>query len=246
MNVSWFSAGISSFVATWLVRDELDEIIYQHIDDQHPDTMRFLHDCEDLLGRKILVQRNPEYPSVESVIRKFRFISSPYGAKCRGKLKVEPRKKWEYEHDGKHTYFWGLDLDEKRRIPNIVNAMADFTHRFPLIEKEMTKEDAHGLAFRLGLKRPAMYDMGYHNNNCIGCVKGHKGYWNKIRQDFPDVFARRAKLEREIGHSCINGVFLDELDPEAGRHEKPIMQECGIYCMLNLELNDDEQERDGK
>lgn len=31
-----------------------------------------------------------------------------------------------------------------------------------------------------------MYDLGYANNNCIGCVKGGIGYWNKIRIDFPE------------------------------------------------------------
>jgi hypothetical protein len=86
----------------------------------------------------------------------------------------------------------------------------------------------------LGLKRPAMYDLGYSNNNCIGCVKGGMGYWNKIRKDFPKVFESRAKLEREIGHSCLNGVFLDELDPNRGKMEDEISTDCGIMCYLNL------------
>jgi hypothetical protein len=63
-------------------------------------------------------------------------------------------------------------------------------------------------------------------------VKGGKGYWNKIRTDFPAVFAARAKLEREVGASCIKGVFLDELPPDAGRHEGPICDDCGIMCEL--------------
>ena len=41
-------------------------------------------------------------------------------------------------------------------------------------------------------------------------------------------------LEREIGHSCINGVYLDELDPKRGRMEDEIMQDCGIMCWLTL------------
>jgi len=61
-------------------------------------------------------------------------------------------------------------------------------------------------------------------------VKGGMGYWNKIRRDFPDVFAARARMERTARHSCINGVFLDELEPTAGRHEKPIAGDCGILC----------------
>lgn len=117
--------------------------------------------------------------------------------------------------------------------------MPDFHHEFPLIDWNLTKEDAHGICVCLGIKRPAMYDIGYSNNNCIGCVKGGKGYWNQIRRDFPEVFADRAKMEREIGHSILHDkkgmIFLDELDPNAGRMSEEIMEECSIACQMALE-----------
>ena len=78
-----------------------------------------------------------------------------------------------------------------------------------------------------------MYEIGYRNNNCIGCVKGGMGYWNRIRKDFPEVFEARAKLEREIGASCIKGVFLDELDPDRGKLEEEVMEDCNIICQIN-------------
>lgn len=99
-------------------------------------------------------------------------------------------------------------------------AASEWGSEFPLIERGLSKENCHAIADSLGLKRPKMYDLGYSNNNCVGCVKGGKGYWNRIRVDFPEVFERRAKEEREVGHSCINGVSLDELDPGAGRMER--------------------------
>jgi hypothetical protein len=112
--------------------------------------------------------------------------------------------------------------------------MPDFQHRFPLIERGLSKQDAHGILARAGIKRPKMYDLGYHNNNCIGCVKGGKGYWNKIRVDFPDIFAARVKMERDIGRSCINGRFLDELEPNEGRHDAPISEDCGVFCWIEV------------
>lgn len=234
MNVLWFSAGVSSAIAAWLCRDELDEIIYQHIDDQHPDSLRFLRDVEQLLGRKITVRQSP-YRNVESVCRRYNYVNSNGFAKCTEVLKKRERKAWEYEADtDDFTYFWGIDCGEAGRCGGIENAMKKQKHRFPLIENSLVKQDCHAIAARLGLKRPAMYDLGYHNNNCIGCVKGGKGYWNKIRIDFPEVFAARAKMERDIGRSCINGVFLDELDPAAGRHDPPIEIECGIMCEINI------------
>ena len=142
------------------------------------------------------------------------------------------RKKWERENSEHHIYVWGYDVTEKHRADRIVKTMTDYDHEFPLIDNGFTKEDCHGLAKKLGLNRPAMYDLGYPNNNCIGCVKGGMGYWNKIRKDFPDVFLKRAKQEREIGRSCIKGVFLDELDPKRGKMNLEVIEDCGIVCEL--------------
>ena len=81
-----------------------------------------------------------------------------------------------------------------------------------------------------------MYEMGYNNNNCVGCVRGGIGYWNKIRMDFPDVFEQRAKMERDIGSTILhdkNGqIWLDELDPNRGKMTDEIMNECDIFCMI--------------
>lgn len=49
-------------------------------------------------------------------------------------------------------------------------------------------------------------------------------------EDFPDVFERRARQEREIGHSCIKGKFLDELRPGEGAG-KVIVPECSLACL---------------
>lgn len=237
-KVCWISAGISSFIAGYLAGD-IDEWIYIDISDQHPDSLRFICDVEKIIKKKITILKSQEFDSVEEVIKKYKYVNSPYGAPCTGMLKKAVRKKWENEHlDYQLTYVWGMDMEEKKRAENIVKNFPEFKHEFPLINRHLSKQDAHALAERIGIRRPVMYDMGYSNNNCIGCLKGGKGYWNKIRKDFPTVFQSRAKLEREIGHSCINGTFLDELDPDAGRMEKEIMQDCGIMCYLALNEED--------
>ena len=231
MIVSWFSAGVSSFIATYIERENIDKILYTHIEDQHEDTMRFLKDCEKALGKEIEILQS-QYNNVENVVKTFRFINSPYGAKCTQILKKRVRKEWE---QGKKdlTYIWGYDLSEKHRAERLLEAMPEFNHKFPLIERGFSKEDCHGILRELGIKRPLMYELGYRNNNCIGCVKGGMGYWNRIRKDFPEVFEARAKLEREIGASCIKGVFLDELDPDRGKLEEEVMEDCNIICQIN-------------
>lgn len=236
VKVVWISAGISSFIAGWLVRDSVDEWIYIDVKDQHPDSIRFIHDCESLIGKEIQILRSEKYEDVADVVRKTGMINSPWGASCTGMLKKAVRKKWEQEQYSKgvsdFTYVWGMDFNERNRKESIIKNFPEFSHEFPLIDKMLSKEDCHALANRIGLKRPLMYEMGYNNNNCIGCVKGGMGYWNRIRKDFPEVFESRAKLEREVGHSCLNGTFLDELDPEAGRMSPEIMEDCSIMCYL--------------
>ena len=232
-KICWLSAGVSSFVAGYLAKN-VDEYIYIDIKNQHPDSMRFIKDCERILKRPVQILRSP-YRSVENVIKQFRYINGAYGAKCTQILKKRVRKEWEDAHkDYDITYVWGFDIEEKSRAERLNESMPEFEHEYPLIERSLSKQDAHAILDRMGIKRPVMYDLGYQNNNCIGCVKGGMGYWNKIRQDFPGVFEQMAKLEREVGHSCINGVYLDELDPGRGRMEDEIMQDCGVMCYLAM------------
>ena len=240
LTVAWLSAGISSFVAAYLIKDEIDEFYYIDIDDQHPDSMRFIKDCERLLGKPIKILKDKIYGSVDKVCRSMGFIKHQKNgyAVCTNILKKRVRKEqFEYYHQNDEvTYVWGMDCSphERARAERIIEAHPQFNHRFPLIEKNMTKQDAHGFSRRLGLKRPQMYDMGYKNNNCIGCVKGGMGYWNKIRKDFPEVFESRAKLERLLGCRCLNECFLDELDPDRGDFGEEIIEDCGIFCELAL------------
>lgn len=227
MKVSWFSAGVSSAVATKLSKP--DFIIHNYVADHHPDTDRFIKECEEWFGQNILILKSP-YLNVENCCRAASCITMRNFSPCTKFLKIRERKIWELANPGRHTYIWGLDGTEKNRIENRIADMPDYDHQFPL--KDLTKEDCHGILRTAGIKRPAMYDLGFPNNNCIGCVRGGMGYWNLIRKLFPEVFASRSKLERVIGHSIIKGVFLDELDPDAGREQKVILDECGIACEL--------------
>ena len=230
LTVSWFSAGVSSAVATRLEIDRIDRIIYTHIDDQHPDTMRFVRDCEQWFGKEVEILQS-KYKTVSNTCLQVRYVSGPAGAPCTRLLKKRVRQEWEQDHSDYHlTYVWGMDAAETKRADRLHETMPDQEHIFPLIERKIHKQEAHQILKASGIKRPIMYDLGYPNNNCVGCVKGGQGYWNKIRVDFPEVFAARAAMERDIGASCINGTFLDELDPEAGRSQKIIVDDCGILC----------------
>lgn len=233
-TVAWFSAGVSSAVATKLIIADVDEVIYTHIDDQHPDTFRFLRECQAWFGKPITVLQSP-YRTVEAAVSAggSKFVNGPAGAICTRYLKRRVRKEWERAHPScKLCYVWGMDATERDRAERLDEFMPKQTHRFPLIDASIDKAEAHRILKASGVRRPIMYDLGYQNNNCVGCVKGGMGYWNKIRIDFPDVFAARAKMERRIGGTCINGVWLDELEPERGLSGGPICDDCGLMCEL--------------
>lgn len=238
LKVCWISAGVSSFIAGYLERESIDKFIYIDVADQHPDSMRFIKDCEKILGKPIEILKSRYYETVDDVCRAKNCIKiqrTGY-APCTVELKKQVRKKWEYKHmfDYDITYVWGMDVEEKARAERLVEGMFEFNHQFPLIDRSMSKQDAHGMCDMLGIKRPVMYDMGYNNNNCIGCIKGGMGYWNKIRVDFPEVFQSRAELERDLGMSILKECFLDELDPNRGRMTEEIPTDCNIFCQLNL------------
>jgi len=50
-----------------------------------------------------------------------------------------------------------------------------------------------------------------------------------------------AKVEREVGNSCLRGVFLDELDPQKGHKQKIVMPDCGNFCDIEFEELDHPQ-----
>jgi len=234
MNVviSYFSAGVSSAIATKIAIDKVDRIIYTHIDDQHEDTLRFVKDCEKWFGKEVEIIQSP-LRTVDNACCYHSYIrnSRTGAASCTRALKQKLRLLVESSIIGTVTTIWGFDITERDRAERIVEDMPTHDHLFPLISEKINKEYAHMMLKASGIKRPIMYDLGYPNNNCIGCVKGKLGYWNKIRKDFPDVFDSRVELEQKL-NACIlgKGKWLADLDPDEGHNLKPICEDCGIMC----------------
>lgn len=119
LKVCWLSAGVSSFIAGYLAKN-VDKYIYIDIENQHQDSMRFIQDCEAVLGRPVEVLKSP-YGNVQNVIRQFRYVAGAGGAKCTEVLKKRVRKEWEYQHQNCGiTYVWGFDCTEKHRADNLI------------------------------------------------------------------------------------------------------------------------------
>lgn len=240
--ICWFSAGATSAVACKIASEMFERvrIIYIETGQAHDDNERFLSECETWIGQKIEIHRSEKYTSPLDVASKRRFLNGPSGALCTVELKKNVRYKIESELEcgvDAWNQVYGFEFSKKE-----VNRAIRFSEQnpatnpvFPLIDRMLTKPNCLAMLKMAGINPPKMYELGYHNNNCLGCFKGGMGYWNKIRKDFPEIFRRTSEVEREIGRSCIRGVFLDELDPSSGRHDGPIMAECGVVCAIEFE-----------
>ena len=236
--IAWFSAGITSAVACKLALDMYEnvEIYYIETGSAHPDNKRFIQDCEKWYGQKINIVTNSKgYKNHIDVIEKTRYVNGPSGARCTLELKKNVRYEIEDKTEWTNQVF-GFEYSQKEinRAVRFKEQHSKTNPLFPLINKRLTKNQCAWILGEIGIELPVMYKLGYENNNCIGCVKGGKFYWNKIKKDFPQWFKDMAKVERYVGNSCIKNVFLDELKETSGRQNKEVFPECGVFCQVEL------------
>lgn len=236
----WFSCGAASAVAAKKTIELYGEsnvirVVNNPIAEEHSDNLRFLKDVERWLGVEIEIATNPKYTNAScvEVWDTKKFMSSPFGAPCTLELKKRARQHWELVNKPDHTVL-GFTVDEKHRHERFVQTEREILP--VLIDLGLTKEDCFRIVENAGIKLPEIYNLGFMNANCIGCVKSSGvWYWNHVRKTFPDVFEQRAKQSRNIGARLVtykgNRIFLDEL-PEAaiGRKPKDMGVECGIFC----------------
>tara|TARA_R110000851_G_scaffold200948_2_gene352100 strand:+ start:74 stop:844 length:771 start_codon:yes stop_codon:yes gene_type:complete len=243
--VVWFSCGASSAVAGKLAIQKYGndvDLVYCDTGGEHESNMVFLQDCEKWYGRDITILKNENYVDHFDVFKKTKVLQMPSGfAYCTHKLKMELRDDAGYCES---INIFGYTLEEKKRSIKLEEHNIDMLCEFPLIDEQVSKADCLGILWKEGIKLPLMYELGYDHNNCIGCVKGGMGYWNKIKIDFPEHFNKMAKIERELGVTVLKfrsgkrqgeRMYLDELQPNMGNFQKEPSIMCGIDCHLTID-----------
>jgi len=214
------------------------EVVYcDTLAHEHPDNVRFMRDVEAWIGQPITLIRSENYTDIFDVFDKEKWLVGPKGARCTTELKKRVRMTYQ-EPDDIHVF--GFTADEYHRIVRFRKSNPELYLEWPLLDGNISKADCLNRLRLAGIAVPVMYRLGYKNNNCIGCVKGGAGYWNKIRNDFPLAFDRMAKQERKMGVTILrtqrNGIrhqtYLDELSPTAGVYSGEPDIECGPQCLL--------------
>lgn len=234
--VCWFSCGDASAVATVLAMRKYagthDVVIARIvIPSEHPDNERFSEDCQEWFGQPIIRLQSDEYRDTWDVWERRKYIAGIAGAPCTGELKKAVRFKFQ-RHDDIHIF--GYTIEEQKRAETFRRNNFDVAVDFPCIDAGLGKPDCHALVRAAGIELPAMYRLGFSNNNCIGCPKGGAGYWNMIRRHFPEQFGRMVELSRRLGARLIKQdgqrIFLDELRPETGlQNDEPDIS-CSPLC----------------
>ena len=236
----WFSCGAASAVAAKLAVEKYPDCEVLYCDTlayEHDDNLRFLKDIEGLIGKKIKILKSKKYTDIFDVFYRTGYLVGVGGARCTKELKKKVRE--DYQEEGDIQVF-GLTEDESHRIERFEDQNTGLNLEWILRDRGISKSDCYRLLQMWNIELPEMYKLGYNNNNCIGCVKGQMGYWNKIRKDFPKTFEKMAKVERDLnvaicksyaGDGKRKRVFLDELDPEAGRDVPMPDIECGVLCI---------------
>lgn len=235
--VCWFSCGAASAVATKLVVQEYglshDIVIARCIvKEEHPDNERFAADCEKWFGMPITNLIAEEYEgSVFNVITKRKYISGVSGAPCTMLLKKKVREDFQRPDD---THVFGYCAEEQERYDSFIDAN-NIDVLVPLIDRSLSHANCLSMLETAGIELPTMYKLGYQHNNCIGCVKATgAGYWNKIKQDFPERFWMMAGASQALGVKMVRvnneRIFLSELPAGVGRYQDEPEIQCGIFC----------------
>jgi len=234
--LAWFSCGAASAVAAKLAVEKHGdgcEIVYCNtIASEHPDNVRFMSDVERWIGKRVTVISSEKYTSADDVFEKTRYMSGIAGARCTTELKKIPRRLYQRDDD---IHVFGFTAEEQDRIDDFEANNPELNCEWILRDRFIRKVDCFDTLRWFGIDLPKMYELGFRNNNCVGCVKATSpAYWNLTRLHFPNVFEERAKRSREIGCRLarLNGerIFLDELPPDAGGEMENVS--CGPQCGL--------------
>lgn len=241
--IVWYSCGAASACTAKLALEQfgrfrpVDIVNCDMSEDEHPDNKRFTADVEKWIGHSVRVLPKGKYKTVDEVIEGERYMAGVQGAPCTVQLKKIPRFEYQEPDD---LQLYGYTIEEGKRIIKFKKANPELNLYWILAAHGMTKEDCKRMVQRAGIELPKMYQLGFPNNNCIGCVKAKSvAYWASIRHYFPEVFEKRCRQGRELGVRPLEikrkRLFLDEL-PEVPL--LPIITEdisCGPHCGIGVE-----------
>lgn len=236
-TVVWVSAGAASAVAALLTAIETPDFVLAYCETgaEHPDNARFLAELSAKLAQPVERIRSDRYADTWDVFERRRYLAGIDGALCTVELKVMPRLAWQRPNDI-HVFGYTADAADIARADRLRETYFELTIKTPLIDAGLTKASCLALIENVGIALPPMYAMGFHNNNCIPCVKATSAaYWALVRKQFPAEFDRMSRLARSLGVRLArigkDRIFIDEI-PADQTTTDPIQPACDFLCHI--------------
>jgi hypothetical protein len=203
--IAWWSGGITSAVACKLAIDMYGaddvKVVYINTHNEHEDTYRFKEDCEVWYDQSIeIISDIPShFKNIQEVWEKNLSLNVAVGAICSYHLKRRARERWQKHYKFEHQVF-GFDISEGKRALGMAKNNPDLGPVFPLLFYGYTKKNCIEIVEKAGIEIPETYKLGLSNNNCFqtGCVQGGIGYWQMIRDKWPDKFDAMAAMEHKL------------------------------------------------
>lgn len=243
----WVDGVNSAVMAHFVLMDDPEaQVVHCDLGESvHEDSHRFISDVEQWLGKEIIRIRSSRYATIDEVFEHRKYLSGIEGAPCTSEMKFAPRLDFQLPSD---THFWGYTAD-KRDAKRFDRMLADYPllkQKSPLIDMGLKKKDTHAILKQHGVKRSYVYEIGFPNGNCVGCVKSPSpAYWAIIRKFFPAVFWRRDAQCRKFGAKIV--ILRSEKGQDGKRHnvrgypsDVPLDQSlkmrgvdfggCGFHC----------------
>lgn len=195
----------SAWCADWALKQYPKDDVILYFNDtkwEHKDLYRFLEDLSKYLNHPITVDADGRSP--EDVFYDLNALANNRMPICSAELKA--KRLQDYYKDG-DTIIFGISADEihrAHRLTNIYEARAyrtkkKVTLRFPLIEKNISKEQVDTFLKEIGIEEPFLYKLGFSHNNCSGgCVRGSKAQWALLYEKLPEVYLERERVEEEV------------------------------------------------
>ena len=121
-TIAWFSGGVTSAAACYLevLAGKEARVLFIDTRNEHPDTYRFIADCEEWYNCEIEVISNSKYDTIHDVWHDFLSLNTAKGAICSSELKravrIDFQKRNEYS-----TQVFGFDASEQTRADNLLS-----------------------------------------------------------------------------------------------------------------------------
>lgn len=142
---------------------------------------------EDMLGKPILRVRHMK--DLEGTIHQMNMLPSVFARWCTRVLKIQPTIAYMEQLPEGSVLYVGLRADEEARRGLYGE---DITIRFPMREWGWKEADVWAYLDKRGVCIPARTD-------CAWCPYQRLGEWRDLYNNYPDLWAQGAALEKQMG-----------------------------------------------